>query len=154
MGVAHHKGMARGGERVERPSGAAPPPQSGESSQGKILSVRIEDAADGSAIVRLTGELDLSTIPKMEGPLLEQLRQRPAVLVDLSALSFIDSSGIGALIQAKRGANGTPVSFLVGAGSQVDRVFGVASVAEALPVFSDREAALAALSSVRRDTAT
>jgi anti-sigma B factor antagonist len=145
MGVAHHKGMARGGERVERSSGAAPPSQSGGSAQDTTLTVHVENSSDGAAIVSLSGELDLSTVPRMEGPLLEQLQQRPAVLVDLCSLSFIDSSGIGALIQAKRIADGTPISFLIGAGSQVERVFGIARVAEALPLFSDREEAMAAL---------
>ena len=111
--------------------------------------MQIEDSPDGAAIVIISGELDLSTVPRMQRPLLDQLDQRPAVLVDLSDLSFIDSSGIGALIQAKRTANGVPISFVVSAGSQVDRVFGIASVAEALPLFSDREAAMAALASGR-----
>ncbi|HEY1238641.1 MAG TPA: STAS domain-containing protein [Solirubrobacterales bacterium] len=119
-----------------------------------MLTVRIEDSPDGAAAVILSGELDLSTIPRMEGALLEQIRQRRAVLVDLSSLSFIDSSGIGALIQAGRIANGTPISFLIGAGSQVDRVFGIAGVAQALPVFSDRDAALAALASGGTDQKT
>lgn len=83
----------------------------------------------------------------MERPLLEQLEQRPAVLVDLSALSFIDSSGIGALIQAKRSSNGVPINFVIGAGSQVERLFRIAGVDEALPLFTDREAAMAALAS-------
>lgn len=134
---------------MERSSGAAPPQPGGSGSQNATLRIQIEDSPDRAAIVGLAGELDLSTVPTMEGPLLEQLQQRPAVLVDLSALSFIDSSGIGALIQAKRIANGTPIGFLVEAGSQVDRVFGIARVAEALPLFSDRQAAMAALASAR-----
>ena len=85
----------------------------------------------------------------MEGPLLEQLRQRPAVLVDLSTLSFIDSSGIGILLQAFKSANGTPVSFLIGPGSQVERVFEITGIDEAMPVFSDRAGALAALTNGR-----
>jgi anti-sigma B factor antagonist len=110
------------------------------------LAVRIEDSARGASVVALTGELDLSTITRMENALLEQLRQRPAVLLDLSTLSFIDSTGIGILIQAFRTANGTPMSILIGPGSQVERVFRIAGVAEALPVFSDRDLALTALS--------
>ncbi|HEY7268052.1 MAG TPA: STAS domain-containing protein [Solirubrobacterales bacterium] len=149
MGVARDQGMARGGERVERSSGAAPPPQSGGSGQATALRVHIEDSAEGPAVVSFSGELDLSGVARMEGALLEQIRQRPAVLVDLSALDFIDSSGIGALIQARRAANGTPVSFLVGAGSQVERVFGIAGVGEALPLFSDRQAAMAAMAASR-----
>jgi anti-sigma B factor antagonist len=136
---------------VERSSGAAPPPQSGGRGHDKTLSVHVEDSPDGGTIVVLSGELDLSTVPRMERPLLEQVQQRPAVLVDLSGLNFIDSSGIGALIQAKRIANGTPVSFLVATGSQVDRVFGIARIAEALPLFSDRQAAMAALASAVDD---
>jgi anti-anti-sigma factor len=127
---------------VERSSGAAPSPQPGGGGDPTALSVRIEDAADGSSIVAIGGELDLSTIPRMQAPLLEQIGQRPAVLVDLSGLTFIDSSGIGILIRALRGANGTPVHILIATDSQVDRVFRIAGVSEALPVFTDRERAL------------
>ena len=126
---------------MERSSGAAPPPQPG-GDDPTALSVRIEDAADGASIVAIGGELDLSTIPRMHGPLLEQIGQRPAVLVDLSGLGFIDSSGIGILIQALRGANGTAVHIVIATDSQVDRVFRIAGVSEALPVFTDRERAL------------
>ncbi len=109
------------------------------------LTVHIDDSAEGTATVALRGELDLSTIPRVEGALLEQVTQRPAVLVDLSALTFIDSSGMGVLIKAVRSANGTPVHILIGPGSQVERVFRIAGVYEALPVFSDRERALGPL---------
>jgi anti-sigma B factor antagonist len=136
---------------VERFSGAAPPSQSGGSDQDKrpLLTVRVEDCAEGS-IVALAGELDLSTVPRMEGPLLEQITQRHAVLVDLSKLSFIDSSGIGVLMQARRSANGTPMHVLIRPGSQVERVFQIAAVSEALPVFTERGRALAELAG-RRD---
>jgi anti-anti-sigma factor len=109
------------------------------------LAVHVEDSAEGTATVALRGELDLSTIPRMEGALLEQVTQRPAVLVDLSGLTFIDSSGLGVLIRAVRSANGTPVHILIGPGSQVERVFRIAGLYEALPVFSDRERALGRL---------
>jgi anti-anti-sigma factor len=139
--------MARRGERVERSSGAAPPPQPAESGLNNapaLLDVRIEDS-DGASIVALAGELDLSTILRMEVPLWEQLDQRRAVLVDLSDLIFIDSSGIGALIEAFQSANGRSMGVLVGPGSQVERVFGIAGIADALPVYTDRREAMAAL---------
>jgi anti-sigma B factor antagonist len=96
-------------------------------------------------VVAIAGELDLSTIPRMESPLLEQIEQRSAVLVDLTQLNFIDSSGIGVLIGAFRESNGVPMHVLVGEGSQVERVFQLAGIADAMPVFSDRGLALAAL---------
>jgi anti-anti-sigma factor len=116
-------------------------PQSGDGDHPP-LTVRVEDVPDGSSIVAIAGELDLSTIPRMQGALLEQISQRPAVLIDLSGLSFIDSSGIGILIQALRGANGTPVRILIASDSHVDRVFSIAGVSDALPVFTEREQAL------------
>jgi anti-anti-sigma factor len=132
---------------VERSSGAAPLPQSGggDSNGGSPLELRIEDTSNGATVVAIAGELDLSTIPRMETPLLEQLRQRPAVVVDLSRLTFIDSSGIGVLIQAYRGANGTAMHIVIRPGSQVERIFGIAGITHALPVFTDRERALTSL---------
>jgi anti-sigma B factor antagonist len=139
--------MARRGERVERSSGAAPPPQpagSGLNNAPALLEVRIQDS-DGASIVALAGELDLSTLPRMEVSLWEQLDQRRAVLVDLSDLTFIDSSGIGALIEAFQSTNGRPMGLLIGPDSQVERVFGIAGIADALPVYTDRGQAMAAL---------
>jgi anti-anti-sigma factor len=140
---------------VERSSGAAPSPHPGGSdTNGRVaLTVRIEDFPDGTSVVVIAGELDLSTIPKMQGPLLEQIAQRPAVLVDLSGLSFIDSSGIGVLIQACRTANGTPMHVLIGPGSQVERIFSITGVSAAMPVFNDRDQALAELADRRAKTA-
>jgi anti-sigma B factor antagonist len=132
---------------VERSSGAAPPPQPGGGGQdnaASLLAVHVEDST-GASIVTLSGELDLSTIPRMEAALMEQVLQRRAVLVDLTKLSFIDSSGIGVLIQAFNASNGIPVHLVIGPGSQVDRVFEIAGVTGAMPVFSDRERALASL---------
>jgi anti-sigma B factor antagonist len=136
---------------VERSSGAAPPPQLGASDQvsSTPFSVRIEESSPGASIVALAGELDLSTIPRMEGPLFEQIRQRPGVLVDLTKLSFIDSSGIGVLIQAFQESDGTRMRFVIGAETQVERVFRIAGVSDALPVYMDRGEALATLSGMQ-----
>jgi anti-sigma B factor antagonist len=124
---------------MERSSGAAPSPNA------PLLAVHIEDSERGASVVTLSGELDLSTIPRMQPALMEQISQRRAVLVDLTGLSFIDSSGIGVLIQASRESNGTPLGVVIGPGSQVERVFGITGVDKAMRVYLDREQALAAL---------
>jgi anti-sigma B factor antagonist len=140
--------MARSGDRVERSSGAAPSRLQGGSDQNgpAPLRVRLEGVGTGPSILALAGELDLSTVPRVKGPLVEQLRERPGVIVDLTDLSFIDSSGIGILIQASRAfANGSQMHVVIGRGSQVERVFSIARIGQALPVFFDREQAVAAL---------
>jgi anti-sigma B factor antagonist len=132
---------------MERSSGAAPspPPGQGNRASAPLLAVHVQDSARGASIVTLSGELDLSTIPRMQSAVMEQISQRRAVLLDLTTLTFIDSSGIGVLIQACRESNGTPLGVVIGPGSQVERVFGIAGVDKVMPVYSDRKQALAAL---------
>ena len=59
------------------------------------------DNADGTAVVRVTGELDLQTAPELESRLL-QLATDGAnqVVVDMAETDFIDSTGLHALIVA------------------------------------------------------
>ncbi|HEY1465939.1 MAG TPA: STAS domain-containing protein [Acidimicrobiales bacterium] len=52
-------------------------------------------------IVTVTGEIDFSTAPRLRRALAEALHARgPETVVDLSAVSFIDASGIGVLMGA------------------------------------------------------
>jgi anti-sigma B factor antagonist len=143
MGASHHEGMARRGERVERPSGAAPPRQSGASD---LLEITVEHGQDGVSLIALAGELDLSTIPKLERPLLRELDEHHGVVVDLTRLSFIDSSGIGLLIQAFRAHEPElRLHTVIARGSQVERVFRLAGIDQALPLYLSRDEARVAL---------
>jgi anti-sigma B factor antagonist len=60
---------------------------------------------DGRVVIRLAGELDMSTVPVLE----ERLREARAaggrrLVVDLSGLEFIDSTGLTLLVRRGRGA--------------------------------------------------
>jgi anti-sigma B factor antagonist len=140
---------------VERPSGAAPPRQPGGSdgpdatgtTNGQLLGIRVEPEDPRISVLSLAGELDLSTIPRVEGPLFKQLETHSAVVLDLTALSFIDSSGIGMLIKAFRAGEdgGGKLHTVIARNSQIERVFKLACIDRALPLYLDREAAVAAL---------
>ncbi|HEX5309860.1 MAG TPA: STAS domain-containing protein [Solirubrobacteraceae bacterium] len=56
---------------------------------------------DGAVTVTLRGELDLASVPTLEERLIE-LEQSlpPRILIDLTALTFIDSSGLRVLLLA------------------------------------------------------
>jgi anti-sigma B factor antagonist len=55
----------------------------------------------GVAVVAVRGEIDVATSPEMRHVLEELLEPRPGLLiVDLSDVSFIDSTGLGALVEA------------------------------------------------------
>jgi anti-anti-sigma factor len=58
-------------------------------------------------LVRLAGELDMSTAPQVRGRLAEQTATRPAFLVlDLTAVELIAAAGISLLLAAMRNEHG------------------------------------------------
>ena len=57
---------------------------------------------EGPAVVKLIGELDVSTAPQLEACLEGLGADGPDVRLDLSGLSFCDSSGISALVTASK----------------------------------------------------
>ena len=62
---------------------------------------------DGSGTVRLipAGELDIGTAPMLEQALREQVTSGAPILLDLSKLSFLDSSGLHLLVRMRRDAD-------------------------------------------------
>jgi anti-anti-sigma factor len=113
---------------------------------GTPLGIAIRAAGENACVIELLGELDLGTIPRLEGKLMGALQANDGVVLDLGRLSFIDSSGIGLLIQAHRATGGDrQLHLVVSRDSQVERVFNIAGIDRALPVFLDRDAAIAAL---------
>lgn len=66
-------------------------------------STRIEG---DTAVVVLGGEVDLSWSAQVRREVLDALTRAPRVAVDLSAVSYIDSSGIAALVEGFQNARG------------------------------------------------
>ena len=57
--------------------------------------------SDSVNVLQLEGEIDLHVSPRVETSLASIIASRPAhVVVDLSGVTFIDSSGLAALIRA------------------------------------------------------
>src|SRR5438309_4915362 len=57
--------------------------------------------ADPANVLPLEGEIDLHVSPRLERALVSIIKKRPAsVVVDLSGVKFIDSSGLAVLIRA------------------------------------------------------
>jgi anti-sigma B factor antagonist len=118
------------------------------------LTVRVERSGAYTSVVTLTGELDLSAIPTIEDRLFRELRSRPGIVVDLSGVTFIDSSGIAVLIHAFRETEGGgQLHTVVAPGSQVERVFALAGIDRALPLFSSLDEAVEALAADPREVA-
>lgn len=93
----------------------------GNTLHGEPFSAEITDWA-GAHIVTLAGEIDISVMDEL-CPL---LIAHEDVVVDLSHVSFIDSSGIAALLRAHRSQRATGHRLLVkGVHGSVSRVFEI-----------------------------
>lgn len=88
------------------------------------------------AIVSLTGEVDLHTSPKARQQILDQLTAGRNVLVDLSQVEYIDSSGIASLVEGLRMAKGNSQQFgLVGVSKPAMQVLQLAKLDKVFPIF-------------------
>jgi anti-anti-sigma factor len=79
-------------------------------------------------VLSMAGELDMSTAPALEAAV-ERAQGGSAILIDLRELTFIDSTGIRALLRVyAAGQNGhSTVSFIRGQ-ERVQRVLRIAGV--------------------------
>jgi anti-sigma B factor antagonist len=73
----------------------------------------------------LLGELDLASVPVLEDRLGELRRERQAVLIDLSRLEFMDSTGVRVMIESLASASADGWRFAIDEdlSSQVKRLF-------------------------------
>ena len=93
----------------------------------------------GAAVVTVCGELDIQTAPELVDALIVGDADKPVVL-DVRALTFIDSGGLHVLF-GERG-NGKPAALVVAAKSHVARVFDLVSASQVLFVCHDLETAI------------
>ena len=101
------------------------------------------ECAGEARVVKLGGELDLYSAPRIRDALMGACAESPErVVVDLSEVDFIDSTALGVLIEARARLTNNRAFLLAGPGLQarraleicgLDRHFGVhTSVSEAL----------------------
>ena len=110
------------------------------------VSVSVTEA-DGVTVIAVSGELDSANVAAVAGKV--DAASGPAVaaaVVDLSGLSYLDSSGLHMLFKLarRRGEEGTLVR-VVAAEGPVRRVFDLTGVHKAVPVDDSVESARAAL---------
>ena len=92
------------------------------------LDVRRVDHPLG-VVLTLVGELDLATAPVLQGRLDAAVRGTAAVVIDLSRLRFIDSSGLGMLVAAERQLHDSGGQLVLARGPQaVHRPFELTSL--------------------------
>jgi anti-anti-sigma factor len=95
-------------------------------------------------VVALPGEIDVTSSPGVREALLAAIGPRPAVVIaDMTATTFCDSSGMGAIVCAYRRAVevGTDLRVVIGH-SSARRVFELQGVDTVIGIYPDLSAAL------------
>jgi anti-anti-sigma factor len=104
-----------------------------------LCSVELSEAPNAT-VATLRGEIDLSNASDIEEQLAHAAQQAAALVVDLEALAYIDSSGFGMLERLSRKAK---LRVAVPPTAVVHRAFVVTGLAQVVPVFPSVRDALA-----------
>jgi anti-sigma B factor antagonist len=102
---------------------------------------------DGWQVLRLAGEVDVATAPRLRDRLVQLVTTGPAtVVVDLSGVTFIDSMGLGALVSGLKRARAHDGDLrLAGASDHVAKVLAITRLDQAFVVAPDVDAAVSGL---------
>lgn len=96
---------------------------------------------DGQSTLVVYGELDIMSSPKLHEALSSIIGEGPrTVLVDLANVTFIDSSGLGALVAAERRlrASGERLR-VVAASTQTAKVIGMTGLSDRFDLHVETE---------------
>lgn len=103
-----------------------------------------EKRVDGVSVVAVTGEIDVATAPDLRDCLVAQAADGvSAIVVDLTGVSFIDSTALGVLVGAFRRqeeAGGTLK--LVVTEPRILKVLEITALTSVFPVFSSVDEAV------------
>lgn len=95
------------------------------------------------SVVSVRGEMDLHTAPKVEDAIGRCANGSGAVVVDMSGVTFMDSTALSTFMRSKDQLSGRGVDLRLAAPSPaVGRIFDVTGFGDYFDVFPSREAAI------------
>ena len=117
----------------------------------EIKNEQRDDGGRSVSIVRVQGEVDLAYADDLQKALLaEGCRKSDGVLLDMSVLEFMDSSGLRSVLIAAEELE-CPMVLVASPGSSVERLLSLAEIDGRLQSFPDEAAALAGLTALTKD---
>lgn len=100
------------------------------------MAYRVEEQG-GYAVVHLTGDVDLSRSPHARKTILDCLQRRSNLLVDLSSVEYIDSSGVATLVEGYQLSRKMELDFgLVGVSGTALNVLQLARLDKVFPIYA------------------
>lgn len=106
--------------------------------------LEIETSADAFGhLVRLQGEIDLRSSPKLRDKMVQLSDERGArIILDLTGVRYVDSSGVGTMVELKRRVDRSGGSVvLVGLQPRVKSVFEITHLDQFFRIVDDLEQA-------------
>jgi len=107
---------------------------------------RLKPRKDRPNVLPLEGEIDLHVSPDVAASLKMMIQREPdQLIVDLSRVTYIDSSGLAALIEGMQNVQEYGGKFaLAGLQETIRTIFEIARLDQVFRIYPDVEAALAA----------
>lgn len=115
------------------------------------MEISCEDKGNGIVVVSMGGEVDMSSSPKVREAFAPYFPKKKkgkssvkSIIVDLSQVKYMDSSGIATLVEALQNSNKTGISLRLAALSDaVKDVFELARLNHIFEIHKTLDAALA-----------
>ena len=100
------------------------------------------DNAGGKTVLAIGGEIDLQHSAQLRAAIVAELDRGASVLLDLSQVTFIDSSGIAAMVQGLTRARERELELgLVGAPDAVLRILRLTRLDAVFPMYASLDEA-------------
>src|SRR6476661_204117 len=107
-----------------------------------------ERSVDGISVVGVTGVVDMLTAPDLEKAIAEAAKSSPtAVVVDMTAVEFLASAGMGVLIAAQDELAPAVRFAVVADGPATSRPLKLVGVTDVVDLYATLDEALGALTS-------
>ena len=110
------------------------------------MDLKVDTRNEGDvAVLAASGEVDVFTAPDLDRAIEAQLAEgRSQLVVDLSSVSFLDSTGLGVLVKGLKGARESGGSLrLVVTSERIRKIFDITGLDAAMPLFDTVDDALA-----------
>jgi anti-sigma B factor antagonist len=113
------------------------------------LAVTLQSHPAGPCLLAVHGELDYHTAPRLRAGLDQvPMQAGSGLVIDLSALTYCDSTGVSVLVSAYQAAKAAGVALaLAGVNADIARVFRVIGLDQQIPSYDSVDAATRALAS-------
>ncbi len=97
----------------------------------------------GLSVISLRGEVDLKNSPDARKVILNNLKKKKDVMVDLSSVEYIDSSGVASLVEGLQYARSNDLRFcLVGVSDAAMNVLRLARLEQVFTIYASLEECL------------